>query len=52
MIGAFVAHKSGHTLNNALLRRLQEQSEAWEYVSFDRTEDVPACVASAQPAFA
>ncbi len=52
VIGAFVAHKSGHTLNNALLRRLLESKEAWEYVSFDRAEDAPACVASAQPALA
>ena len=52
VIGAFAAHKSGHTLNNALLRRLLERSEAWEYVSFDRAEDAPACVASTQPALA
>lgn len=50
VIGMFAAHKSGHALNNALLRRLLEQPQAWEYVSFDRAEDVPACVASAQPA--
>ena len=52
VIGMFAAHKSGHALNNALLRRLLEQQEAWEYVSFDRAEDAPACVASIQPALA
>lgn len=52
VIGIFAAHKSGHALNNALLRRLLEQQEAWEYVSFDRAEDAPACVASTQPALA
>ena len=52
VIGMFAAHKSGHALNNALLRRLLEQQEAWEYVSFDRAEDAPACVASTQPALA
>ncbi|MBI3054841.1 MAG: UDP-3-O-acyl-N-acetylglucosamine deacetylase [Betaproteobacteria bacterium] len=52
VIGMFAAHKSGHALNNALLRRLLERQEAWEYVSFDRPEDVPACVASTQPALA
>ena len=52
VIGAFVAHKSGHALNNLLLRRLLEEKEAWEYVSFDRPEDVPAFVASGQPALA
>ena len=52
VIGAFIAHKSGHALNNLLLRRLLEQQDAWEYVSFDRAEDVPAFVASSQPALA
>lgn len=52
VIGMFAAHKSGHALNNELLRRLLEQPEAWEYVSFDRAEDAPACVASTQPALA
>ena len=52
VIGAFIAHKSGHALNNLLLRRLLEEKTAWEYVSFDRPEDVPAFVASGQPALA
>ena len=52
VIGMFAAHKSGHALNNALLRRLLEQREAWEYVSFERAEDAPVCVASTQPALA
>ena len=52
VIGMFAAHKSGHALNNALLRRLLEQREAWEYVSFERAEDAPAFIASTQPALA
>jgi UDP-3-O-[3-hydroxymyristoyl] N-acetylglucosamine deacetylase len=52
VIGTFIAHKSGHALNNMLLRRLLEEKAAWEYVSFDRPEDVPAFVASGQPALA
>ena len=52
VIGKFTAHKSGHALNNVLLRHLLEQKEAWEYVSFDHAEDAPAFVASTQPAFA
>ncbi len=52
VIGMFAAHKSGHALNNKLLRRLLERQDAWEYVSFDRAEDAPACVASTQPALA
>ena len=52
VIGQFAAHKSGHALNNALLRRLLESKDAWEYVSFDRAEDAPAFLASTQPALA
>ncbi len=35
LIGAFNGYKSGHALNNILLRRLLEQQDAWEYVTFD-----------------
>ncbi len=42
VIGAFLAHKSGHALNNALLRAMLADADSWEYVSFDRTEDAPA----------
>jgi UDP-3-O-[3-hydroxymyristoyl] N-acetylglucosamine deacetylase len=45
LIGAFSGHKSGHALNNQLLRRLLETRHAWEYVSFDRAEDAPSFVA-------
>ena len=41
LIGAFSGHKSGHTLNNQLLRRLLEMPGAWEYVTFERAEDAP-----------
>ncbi|MCW5621177.1 MAG: UDP-3-O-acyl-N-acetylglucosamine deacetylase, partial [Burkholderiales bacterium] len=45
LIGAFSGHKSGHAMNNRLLRHLLEQSRAWEYVSFDRSEDAPPFLA-------
>jgi len=45
LIGAFSGHKSGHALNNQLLRRLLETRQAWEYVSFDRVEDAPTFLA-------
>jgi UDP-3-O-[3-hydroxymyristoyl] N-acetylglucosamine deacetylase len=45
LIGAFSGYKSGHALNNLLLRRLVEQPQAWQYVSFERTEDAPAFLA-------
>jgi UDP-3-O-[3-hydroxymyristoyl] N-acetylglucosamine deacetylase len=41
LIGAFSAHKSGHALNNQLLRALLADRDAWELVTFRRTEDAP-----------
>jgi len=45
LLGAFSAHKSGHALNNVLLRALVADAAAWEMASFDRAEEVPAGVA-------
>jgi len=42
VIGAFTGHKSGHALNNRLLRRLLEDQKAWEVATFERAEDAPA----------
>ncbi|MCW5624913.1 MAG: UDP-3-O-acyl-N-acetylglucosamine deacetylase, partial [Burkholderiales bacterium] len=42
LIGAFSAFKSGHALNNALLRRLLEDATAWEYATFVEAEQAPA----------
>lgn len=42
IIGAFSAYKSGHALNNQLLRALVADAEAWEYATFERSEDAPA----------
>jgi UDP-3-O-[3-hydroxymyristoyl] N-acetylglucosamine deacetylase len=41
LIGAFTAHKSGHALNNRLLRELLADASAWEYATFERAEDAP-----------
>lgn len=41
VIGAFEAYKSGHALNNMLLRELLQHQESWESVSFEQNEDVP-----------
>ena len=41
LIGAFNGHKSGHELNNKLLRKLLEQEDAWELTSFDDEKDAP-----------
>jgi UDP-3-O-[3-hydroxymyristoyl] N-acetylglucosamine deacetylase len=45
LLGAFSAHKSGHALNNRLLRAVLAHSGALETVSFERPEDTPAGVA-------
>ncbi|HWH47413.1 MAG TPA: UDP-3-O-acyl-N-acetylglucosamine deacetylase, partial [Burkholderiales bacterium] len=42
LIGAYSAYKSGHALNNALLRKLLEDATAWEFVTFLRPEEAPA----------
>jgi UDP-3-O-[3-hydroxymyristoyl] N-acetylglucosamine deacetylase len=42
LIAAFSGHKSGHALNNLLLRRLLESPDAWEFVSFSDEQDVPS----------
>ncbi len=41
LLGSFVAHKSGHGLNNQLLRALLADASAWEYVTFDKLEEAP-----------
>ena len=44
LIGAFSAHKSGHALNNRLLRDTLAAKDAWEIVTFEREEDAPAAL--------
>ena len=41
LIGAFSAHKSGHALNNKLLRALLADAQAWEYATFEKVEEAP-----------
>lgn len=41
LIGAFSGHKSGHALNNALLRKLIATESAWEKVAFEDESAVP-----------
>jgi UDP-3-O-[3-hydroxymyristoyl] N-acetylglucosamine deacetylase len=45
LLAAFSAHKSGHTLNNALIRALLADRTATEVVTFERAEEAPAGVA-------
>jgi UDP-3-O-[3-hydroxymyristoyl] N-acetylglucosamine deacetylase len=41
LLGAFTAYKSGHALNNALLRALLADETAWEYATFDNIAEAP-----------
>jgi UDP-3-O-[3-hydroxymyristoyl] N-acetylglucosamine deacetylase len=50
LIGEFTANKSGHDLNNKLLRALLRNSTAWEEVTF--TDQKRAPISYATPAYA
>ena len=41
LLCAFTAYKSGHALNNQLLRTLMADADAWEYATFDKAEEAP-----------
>ena len=47
LIGAFSGHKSGHALNNQLLRALLAEEDAWEEVTFEDAATAP--ISFAQP---
>lgn len=47
LIGAFSAHKSGHALNNQLLRATLAERDAWELTSFEGADVAPAGLARA-----
>ncbi|MFD1245213.1 UDP-3-O-acyl-N-acetylglucosamine deacetylase [Paralysiella testudinis] len=42
IIGAFTGHKSGHAVNNALLRKILADESTHEWVSFPRNKGLPA----------
>ena len=42
IIGAFEGYRSGHAINNQLLRKLLNHPESWEFVTFNDSEDVPS----------
>ncbi|MCK9510230.1 MAG: UDP-3-O-acyl-N-acetylglucosamine deacetylase [Pigmentiphaga sp.] len=44
LIGRYVAHKSGHALNNRLARALLAEASAWELVTFESPSAAPAGV--------
>ncbi|MEY3202071.1 MAG: UDP-3-O-[3-hydroxymyristoyl] N-acetylglucosamine deacetylase [Pseudomonadota bacterium] len=44
LLASFNAHKSGHALNNELLRALLADDTAWEWASFEERDVAPAGV--------
>ena len=49
LIGAFSGFKSGHAMNNKLLRALLADQDAWEWVTFERPEQAPSSFHQLQP---
>jgi len=47
LVGEYTGYKSGHELNNLLLRELWAQPDAWEEVTFDQATDAPICYKAA-----
>lgn len=41
LLGAYTAFKSGHGLNNQLIRALMADDDAWEYVTFEDLSKAP-----------
>lgn len=46
VIGSFYGYKSGHTLNNKLIRKVMADATAWEIVSFEEEHTAPDCFLS------
>lgn len=49
LLAAFSAHKSGHAMNNKLLRALLADQSAWEFITFEDEALAPATVAHLYP---
>lgn len=52
LLGAFSAYKSGHALNNKLLRAMLADRTAWEWVRFPAATSAPERVRNLYPSFA
>jgi UDP-3-O-[3-hydroxymyristoyl] N-acetylglucosamine deacetylase len=50
LIGSFSGYKSGHALNNCLLRKLLADKSAWELVTFDNESEAPITFMLPSPA--
>jgi len=51
LIGAYTAYKSGHALNNKLLRAVLADASSYEIVSFEDEREAPAGLAALAPAW-
>jgi UDP-3-O-[3-hydroxymyristoyl] N-acetylglucosamine deacetylase len=51
LLAAYSAFRSGHAMNNQLLRALLAQPDAYETVSFEQDQDAPAGFAQLAPAW-
>ncbi|MDP1899069.1 MAG: UDP-3-O-acyl-N-acetylglucosamine deacetylase [Rubrivivax sp.] len=51
LLASYVAYKSGHALNNQLLRKLLADASAYEVVTFEREADAPRGFAELAPAW-
>ncbi|MDN3684305.1 UDP-3-O-acyl-N-acetylglucosamine deacetylase [Vibrio sinaloensis] len=51
IIGEFRAFKSGHGLNNQLLRKVLADQEAWEWVTFEEDAISPVAFCRAKYGF-
>jgi UDP-3-O-[3-hydroxymyristoyl] N-acetylglucosamine deacetylase len=49
ILAAFSAYKSGHGLNNRLLRALTEDTSAWEWATFTSEAQTPAALRTLYP---
>ena len=49
LMGSFSAFKSGHHLNNLLLRELINNADAWEEVTIDTNENSPILYSTPEP---
>jgi UDP-3-O-[3-hydroxymyristoyl] N-acetylglucosamine deacetylase len=51
LLAAYSAYRSGHAMNNQLLRALLSDESAYEIVSFEKERDAPAGFAALAPAW-
>jgi len=52
LIGSYSGYKSGHALNNKLLRALLSETKAWEEVTYEDLSESPVAYINARPVIA